>query len=36
MHGLTTRARAQLLNLYVPSNLVNCVLELTFGVMDVF
>jgi hypothetical protein len=35
MHGRTTRARARKLNLQVRSNLVNCVLELTLGVMDV-
>jgi hypothetical protein len=35
MHGPTTRARAQKVNLQVRSNLVNCVLELTLGAMDV-
>jgi hypothetical protein len=35
MHGPTTRARAQKLNLHVRSNLVNCVLEITLGAMDV-
>jgi hypothetical protein len=35
MHGPTTRARARQLNLQVRSNLVNCVLELTLGAMDV-
>jgi hypothetical protein len=35
MHGLTTRAHARKLNLQVYSNLVNCVLELTIGAMDV-
>jgi hypothetical protein len=35
MHGPTTRARARQLNLQVRSNLVNCVLDLTDGVMDV-
>jgi hypothetical protein len=35
MHGPTTRARAQKLNLQVHSNLVNYVLELTLGAMDV-
>jgi hypothetical protein len=35
MHGLTTRARARHLNLHVHSNLVNYVLELTLGAMDV-
>jgi hypothetical protein len=35
MHGPTTRARARKLNLYVHSNLVNCVLDLTLGAMDV-
>jgi hypothetical protein len=35
MHGPTTRARARQLNLLVCSNLINCVLDLTFGVMDV-
>lgn len=36
MHGPTTRACARQLNLQVRSNLVNCVLELTLGAMDVF
>jgi hypothetical protein len=35
MHGPTTRAHARKLNLQVRSNLVNCVLELTFGAMNV-
>jgi hypothetical protein len=35
MHGPTTRARARQLNLQVRSNLVNCVLQLTIGAMDV-
>jgi hypothetical protein len=35
MHGPTTRACARQPNLQVRSNLVNCVLELTFGAMDV-
>ena len=35
MHGPTTRACARKLNLQVRSNLVNCVLELTLGAMDV-
>jgi hypothetical protein len=35
MHGPTTRARARQLNLQVRSNLINCVLELTLGAMDV-
>jgi hypothetical protein len=35
MHGLTTRARARQLNLHVRSNLVNWVLELKLGAMDV-
>jgi hypothetical protein len=35
MHGLTTRARARQLNLHVHSYLINCVLELTLGAMDV-
>jgi hypothetical protein len=34
MHGSTTRARAQQLNLQVRSNLVNYILELTLGAMD--
>ena len=35
MHEPTTRARARQLNLQVRSNLINCVLELTLGAMDV-
>jgi hypothetical protein len=35
MHGPATRARARKVNLQVRSNIVNCVLELLFGVMDV-
>jgi hypothetical protein len=35
MHGLITRSCARQLNLLVRSNLVNYVLELTLGVMDV-
>jgi hypothetical protein len=35
MHGPTKRAHARKLNLQVRSNLVNCVLELTLGVMDI-
>jgi hypothetical protein len=35
MHGSTTQAHARKLNLQVRSNLVNCVLELTLGSMDV-
>ena len=35
MHGSTTRVCARQLNLQVRSNLVNYVLELTLGVMDV-
>jgi hypothetical protein len=35
MHGPTTRAHARKLNLQVRSNLVNYVLDLTLGVMDV-
>jgi hypothetical protein len=35
MHELTTQARARKLNLQVRSKLVNCVLELTLGAMDV-
>jgi hypothetical protein len=35
MHESTTRARARQLNLQVCSNLVNYVLELTIGAMDV-
>ena len=35
MHGPTTRARARQLNLQVRSNLINCVLELTLGAIDV-
>jgi hypothetical protein len=35
MHGPTTLVRARKLNLQVRSNLVNCVLELTLGAMDV-
>jgi hypothetical protein len=35
MHGPTTRARARKLNLQVHSNLVNCVLELMLGAMNV-
>jgi hypothetical protein len=36
MHGPTTRARVRQLNLHVHSYLVNCILELTLCVMDVF
>jgi hypothetical protein len=36
MHGSTTRAHAQQLNLQVRSNLVNYILELMLGAMDVF
>jgi hypothetical protein len=36
MNGPITRSRARQLNLQVRSTLVNCVLELTLGVMDVF
>jgi hypothetical protein len=36
MYGPTTRACARQLNLQVHSYLVNCVLELTLGAMDVF
>ena len=35
MHRPTTRARARMMNLQVRSNLVNYVLELTLGAMDV-
>jgi hypothetical protein len=35
MHGPITRSCARQLNLQVRSNLVNCVFELTLGVMDV-
>jgi hypothetical protein len=35
MHEPTTRACARKLNLQIHSNLVNCVLELTLGVIDV-
>jgi hypothetical protein len=35
MHGSTTQAHEQKLNLQVRSNLVNCILELTLGYMDV-
>jgi hypothetical protein len=37
MHGPTTRARARarMMNLQVRSNLVNYVLELTLGAMDI-
>jgi hypothetical protein len=35
IYGPITRARAQQLNFHVRSNLVNCVLELTHGAMDV-
>jgi hypothetical protein len=35
MHGPITRSRARQLNLHVRSNLVNYVLELTFGVIHV-
>jgi hypothetical protein len=35
MHGSTTRAHARQLNLQVRSNLVNYVLDLTLGAMDV-
>jgi hypothetical protein len=35
IHGPTTRACARKLNLQVRSNLVNCVLELKLGAMDV-
>jgi hypothetical protein len=35
MHGPTTLACERKLNLQVHSNLVNCVLELTLGAMDV-
>jgi hypothetical protein len=35
MHGPITRSCARQLNLLVRSNLVNYVLELTLGVMDV-
>jgi hypothetical protein len=35
MHGPTTRACARKLNIHVCSNLVNCVLDLTLGAMDV-
>jgi hypothetical protein len=35
MHGSTTRAHARQLNLQVHSNLVNYVLELMLGTMDV-
>jgi hypothetical protein len=34
-HGPTTRARARQLNLQVRSYLINCVLELTLGAIDV-
>jgi hypothetical protein len=35
MHGPTTQARARKPNLQVRSNLVNCVLELTLGAINV-
>jgi hypothetical protein len=35
MHGPTTRAHARKLNLQVRSNLINCVLEHTLGVVDI-
>jgi hypothetical protein len=35
MNGPITRFHAQQLNLQVRSTLVNCVLELTLGAMDV-
>jgi hypothetical protein len=35
MNGPITRSRARQLNLQVRSTLVNCVLELTLGPMDV-
>jgi hypothetical protein len=35
MHGSTTRAHARQLKLQVHSYIVNCVLELTLGAMDV-
>jgi hypothetical protein len=35
MHGPTTQAHARNLNLQVCSNLMNCILELTLGAMDV-
>jgi hypothetical protein len=35
MHEPTTREHARKLNLQVRSNLVNCILELTLGAMDI-
>jgi hypothetical protein len=35
MNGPITRSHARQLNLQVRSTLVNCVLELTLGVMDI-